>query len=305
MSYVIEIAGGIGKHIMFTSFIKWLNEKYPKDKIIIISAYPEIFEYNPRVHRNLSIGHAYLFEDYIKNGDYRKGDVYSLKEFYREKNKKHVIELFPKSYGFEGEDKNYNSEMYLTKGEEMDGKVYCDQNKPLITFQGIGGLPPGMTPNRMKLDSNQRDLPVEMAIKIVNTLNMKGYKVLQLRGKEEPIIPNTLQLGLPFRNMLPIIKNAVAHIGIDSSFMHAAAIWKKPQLIFWGSTHLDNFGYKYKGMFNSYTEKGMHGRPYFNAHDRAALYPFKHKNQGSEFDYSSKEIEAKIDELTTFLNCGN
>ncbi len=302
MNYIIEITGGIGKHIMFTSFIKWLNEKYPKDKIIVVSAFPEIFEYNPRVYRNLPINHAYLFEDYIKHGDYRKGDIYALREFYREKNKKHVMNLFPKSYGFDGADDNPISEVYLTKGEEMDGKVYCNQNKPLITFQGVGGLPPGMMPNRMKLDSNQRDIPMEMAIKIVNTLNMKGYHVLQLRGKEESIIPNTLKLELPFRNMLPIIKHSVAHVGIDSSFMHAASIWNKPQLIFWGGTHLDNFGYKYKGMFNSYTKTGMHGRPNFNAHDREAQYPFKHKNQGSEFDYSSKEIETKIDQLTNYLN---
>ena len=294
MDYVIELQGGIGKHIMATSFIKWLNEKYPDSKIKVVSAYPEIFEYNPRVYRNLKMGQSYLFEDYIKGCDLRRGEPYSLIEYYRDENKMHCMKLFPKSYGFEI-DENPVSEIYLTKGEEMDGTAYCMQNPNLITLQPTGGLPPGTPYSKDKIDMDQRDMPHELACKIVFLLNQKGYKVLQIRGAGERPIPDTLQLNLPFRNFLPIIKHAVAHIGIDSSAMHGAAIFKKPQLIFWGSTHKDNLGYFYPGVTNISNKFGMHCRPFLQVNDMAGCFPFKDKNTGKEFNYSDEEITKIVD----------
>jgi len=293
----IEIAGGIGKHIMATSFVKWLNEKYPKKKIIVISAYPEIFEYNPRIWRNLRLGQPYLFEDYINGGDFRRGEPYSIEEYYRDKNKKHLMNVFPKAYGFNKLNDNPQSEIYLTNGEEMDGKVYNEQNKPLITFQPFGGLPPGMQPSRMKMDSSQRDMPPELALKIVQSLIKNGFKVLQLRGPNEVPIPGTLQLQLPFRNIIPIIKHSIGHVGIDSCGMHAAAVFKKPQLIFWGGTHVDNVGYDYEGVFNIFNENSMHCRPRLQVHDQAAIFPYKDKKEGFEFDYSDSEIEKHINKF--------
>lgn len=300
-NYVLEISGGIGKHVMATSFVKWLNEKYPNKKITVISAYPEIFEYNPRIHRNLHLTQPYLFEDYIKENDFRKGNPYELQEYYREKNKKHLMNLFPKAYFFNQYNENPETEIYLTKGEEFDGQIYCKQNGPLITFQATGGLPPGATPNRMKLDSSQRDMIQKLAYKTVETLIRAGFKVLQLRNNTEPQIPGTLQLELPFRNLIPIVKNSIAHVGIDSSWMHVAGCFKKPMLTFWGNTHKDNLGYFHEGSFHAFNKYGMHGRPYF-IHDRTAMFPFKHENDGKEFEYSEKEIEEHVKKLIDYLN---
>jgi len=290
MNYVIEITGGLGKHIMATSFIKWLNERHPKRKITILSAYPEIFEYNPRIFRNLRLGSPYLFEDYIKGRDYRKGDPYTVYEYYREKNKMHLMKLYPKAYGFSKYNENPKSEIYLTKGEELDGQFFCKQSFPLITFQAFGGLPPGIIPNRMKVDQSQRDMIQPLAIKIVNFFNQKGFKILQIRSQTEPIIPGTIQLKVPFRNLLPISKYSIAHIGIDSAMMHGAAVFKKPMLIFWGGTHVDNLGYFYDGVFNIHTKHGMHCRPHLNVHDHMGIFPYKDKSEGFEFDYSDGEL---------------
>jgi len=213
MNYIIEIAGGIGYHLMATSLIKWLNEKYPKSKISVVSAYPDLFEYNPRIHRNLHIGQAYLFEDYIKGNDYRTGSPYKLIEYYREDEKMHVMELFPKAFGFNQYNKSPESEIYLTEGEELDGQIYNQQNFPLVTFQGFGGLPPGMAPNKDKVDSSQRDMKFDFACRVVKILQKNGFKVLQIRNQSEPIIPGTLQLKIPFRNLLPIVKYSVGHVG--------------------------------------------------------------------------------------------
>jgi len=301
MNYIIEITGGIGYHLMATSFIKWLNEKYPKSKIITISAYPDLFEYNPRIYRNLHLSQPYLFEDYLKGNDYRRGSPYQMIEYYREEDKMHLMELFPKAFGFNKYNTNPESEIYLTKGEEMDGQMYAQQNFPLVTFQGFGGLPPGMAPNKDKVDSNQRDMQYNFACKVVNLLLKNGLKVLQIRGPSEPIIPNTLQLNIPFRNLLPILKYSKGHVGIDSSMMHASAALKKPQLIFWGQTHVDNLGYQGEGVFNISNKYGMHCRPHIQLPDREGMFFFKSKNEGKEFEYSNEELENYITKFVDFI----
>ena len=297
MDFVLEITCVSGKYIMDTNFIRWLNEKFPKDNIIVVSAHQDLFEYNPRVHRNLRLDQPYLFEDYIKGRDFRRGEPYACYEYYREKDKKHLMNLFPKAYGFEELNDKPETEVYLTKGEEMDGKMFCMQNNPLITIQAFGGLPNGAAANRGKIDSSQRDLPFKLACKITNILIQKGFKILQIRGKTEPIIPGVLQIELPFRNLLPILKHSKGHIGIDSSGMHAAAIFKKPQLIFWGGTHKDNLGYIYEGFIDVISERAMHGRPVLQVHDRAGLFPYKNKNDGLEFEYSEKYLNEQIDKF--------
>jgi len=300
MNYSIEITGGIGYHICATSLIKWLNEKYPKSKINVISAYPEIFEYNPRIYRNLKLDQPYLFEDYIKGTDFRKGYPYQMYDYYEKK--MHLMEIFPKAYGFNKYNENPEGEIYLTKGEELDGQTFFNQNGPYFTFQPYGGLPPGAMPNRVKIDTSQRDMHYEFACKLSFYLNNAGYKLVQIRSPNERPIPNTIQLNLPFRNILPISKYSLGHVGIDSSMMHTSAIFKKPQLIFWGQTHKDNLGYEGVGLFNVYNKYGMHTRPHIQMPDRNALFPFKDKNEGREFEYTEQEIQSNVNKFVEFIN---
>ena len=294
--FVFEIHGGIGKNIMATSLIKWVNEKYPKKKITIVSAFPEIFEGNPRIYRNLPTTQSYLFEDYIKGKDYRIGDPYQLEEFYREENKMHCCELYPKAYRFKDYNKNFKNEIFLTKGERLEFAEMIAANNPVVTMQAFGGLLMGpMT--RDKIDSGGRDMPGEFAIKIVQKLNVKGIKVVQIRGQNEPQIPGTMQFNLPFRNMISLGIHCKGHIGIDSSFMHAMSAFEKPMLIFWGQTHVDNLGYKYPGVMNIYKPNSMNYRPHVSLPDRAAIFPFKDKNEEDYFSYTDEELDKYLDEF--------
>ena len=304
MDYVLEITGGLGKHLLATSLIKWINEKFPESKITVISAFPEIFEYNPRIHRNLHLSQPYLFEDYIKGNDFRKGEPYALYEYYRDEDKKHIMELYPKAYGFNELNENPESEIYLTKGEELDGEVFRRQNGNYITFQAFGGLINGMTPSRMKIDSDQRDMDFELACKIVAIFFKAGIKVVQARSQSERPIPGTIQINVPFRNFIPISKYSLGHVGIDSSMMHVAATLKKPQLIFWGGTHKDNLGYGGKGVFNVANKFSMHCRPHLQLPDRKGVFPFKDENEGKEFEYTNEELEKYLKEFIDFIKGG-
>lgn len=294
MDYVFEFNGGVGKHILFTSFIKWINEKYPKSKITVISPYPDIFEYNPRVWRNLPIGQAYLFQDYIQGRDYRKADPYLSYEFYREKNKKHFNEICPIAFGFNELNKKWKNEIFLTNGERAEFMEL--EQKKIITLQANGGIPTGHQMNvREKIDCDERDIPMPMAIKIVNYLRNKGYEVVQVRGPADQAIPGTTQLQMPFRNFMSLGIHAKGHIGIDSSFMHAMAAFERPQLIFWGQTHVDNLGYKYPKVLNIWKSGAMKFMPQVSMPDRNAIYPRVDLHKADYWAYSDEEIEKYID----------
>lgn len=295
MDFSFEFSGGRGKHIMFTSLIKWVNEKFPDSKITVISPYPDVFEYNPRIYRNLPITQSYLFEDYIQGKDYRKGDPYLLEEYYRDKNKMHFSEICPKAFGFNEYNVNPHNEIFLTKGERTEFLEI--ENKKVVTFQPFGGIPLGNISVRDKLDSNERDIPFEMATRIASILKSKGYEIMQLRRPNDPAIPGATQLEMPIRNFISLGIHCKFHIGIDGCFMHAMAAFEKPQLIFWGNTHLDNLGYKYQGMINSFKTGSMSCNPHVSMPDRNAIYPHVDQDKESYWVYTDSELEALIGKM--------
>jgi hypothetical protein len=299
--YVIQLNGGIGKAICATSFISWLYDQ-GKPEITVISAWPEIFERNPKIHRNLPLNQAYLFEDYIRGKDYRVGEPYHAIEYYRDKNKKHIMEVFPKSYSFDGKCSydTHPSEIILTEGELAEANQFAMQGQPIITLQATGGVPQGGVPNpSFKLDNSQRDMFFEAAKGIVKQLTEKGFRVLQICQKTEPKIEGCIHLDMPFRKYVALIPHIKAHIGIDSSFMHACGAFKTPQLVFWGQTHVDNLGYQYPGTFNKWKKGAMECRPHVAMPDNAATMTYPANDKA--MDWTVEEVTPMVEELLKYL----
>jgi len=71
MKYVVfQISGGIGKNVIATAVVRAMNFKYPDRKIVILTAHPDIWINNPRVHRVIQFGQtAYFYDDYVKDKD--------------------------------------------------------------------------------------------------------------------------------------------------------------------------------------------------------------------------------------------
>jgi hypothetical protein len=300
--FVIQLNGGIGKCICATSMIKWVNDKYPDRKITVISPWPELFEYNPRVWRNLPMNQAYLYEDYIKGKDYRIGDPYNLIEYYREEKKEHICELYPKAYGFEEKDKYFETEFYTTVGEENDSINFKNSGPPVFTIQFHGGIPQGQPVPQHKSDGTQRDMQVQLGTAITNKLRQKGFRVLQVAQQNEPAIPGALRMNLPFRRYICMIPQIVGHIGIDSSMMHGVATYKVPQLIFFGQTHKDNLGYKYDGFFAKHKKNAMYCRPHVGVPDNGGIYPYRDPAERTAMNWSLSELDKAVDEFIEY--CG-
>ena len=71
MEYIVfQISGGVGKNVIATAVVRAMNLKYPDRKILILTAHPDIWINNPRIHRVIQFGQtAYFYDDYIDGKD--------------------------------------------------------------------------------------------------------------------------------------------------------------------------------------------------------------------------------------------
>jgi ADP-heptose:LPS heptosyltransferase len=265
-NFSIVVKGGIGKHICATTLIRYIKENYPKSKINVLSAFPEVFHYNQKIYRNLHLATPYLFEDYVKGTKFIDADPYQQRDFYE--NRSHLSEVYPLAYGFPSKNKNIQPELFMSASELKTAKGFVENNKPLITLQTTGG---NQAKNQMRdpTDLTGRDLPQSVAEKIVEICKAEGYKILHIKLPQEYSLKDTIELNnLPFRRYIALIPFIRGHIGIDSAMMHAVAAFKKPGLIFWGSTDSNILGYPY--MTNKHREAcdtPMCTRPRFSMPD--------------------------------------
>ena len=44
---VLQVSGGIGKHVAATAVVRAIRKQYPDGQLIVISAYPIVFRHNP------------------------------------------------------------------------------------------------------------------------------------------------------------------------------------------------------------------------------------------------------------------
>ena len=242
--YTILLNGGIGKHICATTMLRQIQEKEPDARITVVSGFPEIFLFNPRVYRNLHLSTSYLYDDYIEGTDYRAGDPYHHIDYY--KNTKHISNLYPLAYRFPEENDNILPEIYLSDQEKKFVQKFVKQNKPIITIQAIGGNQMMQSPHKDPAMVTPRDLPLDVAQRIVDYMNSEGFTVIHVALPHEPKLNNVLALqNQPFRAYVVLLPYIKGHIGIDSAMMHAAAAFKTPSLIFWNNTNVDTLGYPY------------------------------------------------------------
>jgi hypothetical protein len=240
---------------------------------------------------------AYIFEDYIKGRDYRIGDPYQLCEYYDEG--RHLRELYPKAYGFNELNENPETEIYLNKGEIVDAETFKNQGPPIFTVQFTGGTAQGGAAKSAaeREDTSQRDMPLQLGQTVVNNLLRQGYRVVQVGHANDPALQGVIRYTLPFRRFIALCPVIAGHIGIDSSYMHACAAFKAPQLIFFEQTKPSNLGYFYEGAFNVIKPEGGYYRPRPSIPDNAGIYPFRHENEDKAKDWKQEEVIKEVEKF--------
>ena len=91
---VMHIEGGIGKNILATAVVSSLKTAEPDRKIILVTAWPQVWFNNPDVHEIYPMGQvANFYKNYIKDKDTK---VFRLEPYHTEDyilNKNHLIRI--------------------------------------------------------------------------------------------------------------------------------------------------------------------------------------------------------------------
>ena len=235
---IFHIDGGIGKNIAATAVIKSIKAAYPESKLIVISAYPEVFLHNPNVFRVYKFGNIpYFYDDYIKDKNsviLRMEPYHSEDLLYRRKS---LAEIWCDVFNIKCIDTK--PEIFLTQREVMFVKNSLKATGPVLLIQSSGGA------NTQKhIYSWSRDLPPVFAQDLVDSLKNKFDKILHIRRDNQPSLKDTVKITDNFRNIFCYIALADKIIGIDSFVQHAAAALNKKATVGWISNSPVVFGYK-------------------------------------------------------------
>jgi ADP-heptose:LPS heptosyltransferase len=233
---IFSIDGGIGKSIMATAVCEAIKTQYPDDKLIVITAYPQVFLCNPHVDKCLMHGNlAYFYQDYIENQEV----ITFLHNPYQETSfinrKKHLLETWCEMFNVK-----YNNEqpkLYLTQREiDFYSQQYASE-KPLFVIQTNGGA----QEQGVKY-SWSRDIPNSTAQNVVDSL-IDRYHVIHIRREDQLQLENTTPVTGDFRALVVLIKLSQGRLFMDSFAQHVAKALDLDSVVLWIANTPKQFGY--------------------------------------------------------------
>ena len=65
---IFTVSGGAGKNVLATAVVKAIKKANPETNIIVVTAYKDVWMYNPNVYRTYAFGNTpNFYKDYIKD----------------------------------------------------------------------------------------------------------------------------------------------------------------------------------------------------------------------------------------------
>ena len=243
-STIFHIEGGIGKNIAATAVTAAYKKANPKRKIIVVTAWPEIWIKNPDIARFYSIGNTpYFYQDVIKDKDVEiyPQDPYKTTDHITKKG--HLIKNWCKMIGVKhnGEEPILN----FNFREIEEGRAYVAQwsdGRPTLLFQPFGGPGPDHQPHPY---SWTRDMHPTVAQEVVNKLAEK-YNIIHVCYEFHPRLENCHRFDqlVGKKALFSMVAHSDKRLFIDSSLQHAAAALKLKSTVAWVATQPSVFGYK-------------------------------------------------------------
>jgi hypothetical protein len=239
---VFHIEGGVGKHIAASAVLKAYHNNNPDTKIVVSSAYPEIFYRNPIIEKSLKLGnHQYFYKDFIYN---KVVEVFAQEPYKQNSHitkKAHLIKTWCDLI-----KTDYTNEMpslYLNSREKEISKHFIkfDEDKPILLFQPFGG--PG-SPHQQLPYSWARDIHPVIAQNLVDALS-ETYNIIHVCYDNHPVLNNCLRIDqhIPKNAFLGLLLWSNKRLLIDSCLQHAAAALGLSSTVIWNVTKPEIFGY--------------------------------------------------------------
>jgi hypothetical protein len=233
---ILNIEGGIGKSIMATAMCEAIKNQYPKDKLIVLTAYPEVFICNPHVdkcynHNELS----YFYNEFIEEGNFKAFMHNPYLETNFLKRKEHLLDTWCNMFNIEY--KNEQPKLYLTQRELDFYSRQFNSDKPIFVIQSNGGAI-----NQEIKYSWSRDIPVSVAQKVVNEFKNE-YNIFHIRRNDQMALEGTIPVEANFRQLAGLISMSSKRLFIDSFAQHTAKALGLDSVVCWVANTPEQFGY--------------------------------------------------------------
>ena len=236
MNIIFQINGGIGKVIAGTAICASIKSKYPDDKLIVVSGYPDVFLGNKNVDRAYAFGQqAYFYKEYIENQEIMLFGHDPYLEAKHIKQEEHLIETWCKLYDLPVT--KTVGELFLTQREiDFFSKKFVS-DKPILLMQTNGGA-----------ESDQkyswaRDIPSYVVENVIYQFKDE-YNVVHIRRDDQLQYEGTFGVSDTFRALLVLIQLSDKRLLMDSFGQHAAAALDKPSTVLWIANSPKVFGYE-------------------------------------------------------------
>lgn len=243
MKVALNIDGGIGRVICSIPALEQFARTHPD--VQIITPWPDVFRHNPHLQyvHNAFGPKVHLWSPVISTSDYRHPEPYQNYLYYTKQH--HLIESF--HYLINGQPKMEAPKLYVSTAEKQAAQALIDAIKEqqrvdkVIIFQPFGGTAKQEGPYIN--DLSYRSLSLTAAQHILNNLP-PNVRVIY-RGIIPFSHPRCLsRIDFSLRETIALIQASDGVVGIDSCAQHMAYALDKPAVVLWGSTAIENVGYK-------------------------------------------------------------
>ena len=281
---VVQIGGGVGRCICAVPALERLAKSR---EVIVLTAHPEVFYYNPSIYKVYSLGREYLFDDVIQHCEFIFPEPYWDYNYYQQRT--HLIDSFYTLLNKEDPPDNLKPYIYLSQEEMQEAERYIKQvrsqigDRKLVAFQPFGAIFNTDTGG----DNTHRSMTYDTADFILTSLFDEccfiNFTSIGIKNKSMCTDEFTL------RQRFALIPHCNYFIGIDSFAAHACYGMNLPGTQFIGGTNVINIGYPdyyhtvhREGYPKSYTAYRMSGS--------------LEKNHGA-MDFTKEELAPIIEEI--------
>jgi hypothetical protein len=291
---ILQISGGLGKHLYLTAAVQVLKNNYPDRDVICVVAWPELFASLPGVKRVYPLGGTqYFYDTYIEDKDplIFAQEVYFHTDHILQRSP--LIETWCKVYGLP-----YNGEKPYVKINAEQKKAIRDfytpkfEGKPLLLIHTAGGLFTNENPY-----SWSRDMPIDVATKVAQHFK-KSHFIMQVCRPSAPKIPDVFVRNEALSNteLIGLLDLTDKRLLIDSSLNHGAACLGLKSTVLWNATSPEIFGHELHDNICA-KEKPAKENP------GAYLFKFQFDQNPQEMPYEEEDLKDlyNIDEIIASL----
>jgi len=280
---ILQIAGGIGKHVAGTAVAKAIKKNYPDRELICVVAWPELFHGLDYIHRVYQLGNtAYFYETYVEGLD---SEIFAQEPYMNTQHvnkKQSLIKTWIELYGmkYDGE----MPEIKLNPAQWEAIRNFYRADKPILLMHCCGGLFTNEKPFCW-----QRDMPENVAKAIVDHFG-KTHQIIQVTRPKSYVLENVFVRNeqLSQVELAGMLACAEKRLLIDSSLQHMAAAQNLPSTVLWNATSSTLFGY------DVHTNIHAKDKPKKNL-PNSYLFDFAFDGAEGEFPYEEEDLKDLYD----------